>query len=264
MYIKGFSPSKLNTFTECEQKYKYKYVHYLPEEYNEGLSKDALQFGSYIHKILEDGVEAESVEELREHAVRLRNSYHFEGREEDTEKCIKNFFEFNKKLTKSLSTEMKFAVEVIPDLEVNGIIDRVVEGQTGKYLVIDYKTSKREKTKRELYNDPQLMIYTAAISKIYKCDIRDITVAHYYPITGHLVTIKYLPSHVAGFLKRVDEKKWKIRKKKADDFRPRVNQFCDWCGYKNLCPKFGGTPKMLEEAIEKTKESRDKQSGSKC
>ena len=130
---------------------------------------------------------------------------------------------------------------------------------SGGYLVIDYKTSKREKTKRELYNDPQLMIYTAAISKMYKCDIRNITVAHYYPLTGNLVTIKYLPSHVAAFLRRLDEKKWRIRKKKADEFKPRVNQFCDWCGYKGLCPKFGGTPKMLEEAIQKKKEkSNDK------
>ena len=44
--------------------------HYLPEEYNEGLSTDALQFGSYIHKIFEDGVDAESVDELMEHATR--------------------------------------------------------------------------------------------------------------------------------------------------------------------------------------------------
>jgi len=259
MYIKGFSPSKFNTFNECEQKYRYKYIHYLPEEYNEGLSTDALQFGSYIHKIFEDGVEAESVEELMEHATRLRNSYQFEGREEDIVKCVRNFHKFNGALTESVSTEMQFREEVLPDLEVNGIIDRVVKGSNGGYLVIDYKTSKREKTKRELYNDPQLMIYTAAISKMYKCDIRNITVAHYYPLTGNLVTIKYLPSHVAAFLRRLDEKKWRIRKKKADEFKPRVNQFCDWCGYKGLCPKFGGTPKMLEEAIQKKKEkSNDK------
>ena len=69
MYIKGFSPSKLNTFDECQLKYKYKYIHYLKEMYNEKASKDALQYGSYIHKILEDGVHCTTVEELREHAL---------------------------------------------------------------------------------------------------------------------------------------------------------------------------------------------------
>jgi len=250
MYIKGFSPSKLNTYDECQQKYAYKYIHYLPEEYNEDLSKDALQFGSYIHKILEDGVDSENEDELIEHAKRLRPSYTFKGRQEDIKTCIKNFFKFNKNLTESVSTEMRFAVKVLDDLEVNGIIDRVVKGETGKYLVIDYKTSKREKNKRELYTDPQLMIYAAAISKMYKVPITDIMVAHYYPLTGHLVSIRYLPSHIQNFLKRVDKKKWTIRKKKVDHFKPRRNQFCDWCGYKKLCPIFGGTSEALAEALD--------------
>lgn len=257
MHIKGFSPSKLNTFDECEKKYQFKYVHYLPEEYNEGLSTDALQFGSYIHKIFEDGVACSSVQELTEHANRLRGNYEFSGRSGDIVTCVENFHQFNAKLTETVSTEMKFAVEVLPDLEVNGVIDRIVKGETGKYLVIDYKTSKKEKTKKELYNDPQLMIYAAAISKMYNCDIGDITVAHYYPLTGKLVAIKYLPSHVTSFLRKLDEKKWKIRKKKQDEFAPKMNKFCDWCGYKNLCPLFGGTKEMLDEAIQKKKDEKE-------
>jgi len=154
MYIKGFSPSKLNTFDECEQKYRYKYIHYLPEEYNEGLSTDALQFGSYIHKIFEDGVEASTIEELQEHATLLRDSYQFAGRGEDIQKCIRNFHSFNSKLTENVSTEMRFAVEVIPDLEVNGIIDRVVKGSNGGYLVIDYKTNKEGKNQARALQRP--------------------------------------------------------------------------------------------------------------
>ena len=253
MYIKGFSPSKLNTYTECELKYKYKYVHHLAEEYNETLSRDALQYGSYIHKVLEDGVDSASVDELREHAVRLRSNYQFKGRTTDTEKCIKNFFRFNKELTETVSTEIRFTEEVLDDLHVNGIIDRVVKGKTGKYLVIDYKTSKREKTKRELYNDPQLMIYAAAVSKTYNATINDITVGHYYPLTGNFVTVKYLPSHVASFLKSLDKKKWDIRKKKLDDFKPRTNMFCDWCGYKEICPSFGASEAVIAEAVNKSK-----------
>ena len=249
MYIKGFSPSKLNTFDECQLKYKYKYIHYLKEMYNEKASKDALQYGSYIHKILEDGVHCTTVEELREHAERLRDNYVFKGREKDTEKCIKNFLEFNLKLTETVSTEMMFRENVLEDLEVNGIIDRVVKGSTGKYLVIDYKTSKREKTKRELYNDPQLMIYAAAVSKMYNVNMKDITVAHYYPLTNNLVTISYLPTHVKNFIRKLDEKKWSIRKKKIVEFKPRVNMFCDWCGFKGICPSHGASSKTIEEAL---------------
>ena len=66
MFIKGFSPSKLNTFDECQKKYAYRYIHYLPDIYNDNLSRDALQYGSYIHKILEDGVECSEENELWE------------------------------------------------------------------------------------------------------------------------------------------------------------------------------------------------------
>jgi len=253
MYIKGFSPSKLNTFDECQLKYKYKYIHYLKENYNETTSKDALHYGSYIHKVLEDGVECTTVEELREHAERLRDNYEFKGREADTEKCLKNFLKFNEKLTETVSTEMRFKESVLEDLEVNGIIDRVVKGSSGKFLVIDYKTSKREKTKRELFSDPQLMIYAAAIAKIYKVSINEITVAHFYPLTGNLVTVSYLPTHVKNFIKRLDEKKWHIRKKKIGEFKPRINMFCDWCGYKGICPSHGASEKTIEEAIDKSK-----------
>ena len=253
MYIKGFSPSKLNTYNECELKYKYKYIHYLKEEYNETASKDALHYGSYIHKILEDGVDCTTVEELREHAKRLRDNYQFKGREADTEKCLQNFLKFNDKLTETVSTEMFFKEDVLEDLQVNGIIDRVVKGSTGKYLVIDYKTSKREKTKRELYTDPQMIIYAAAISKIYNINIDEITVAHFYPLTGNLVTISYLPTHVKNFIKRLDEKKWKIRKKKLGEFHPKINMFCDWCGYKGICPSHGASKELIEEALDKSK-----------
>ena len=118
------------------------------------MSTDALQFGSYIHKIFEDGVDAESVDELMEHATRLRNSYQFTGRAADIVKCVTNFHKFNGALTESVSTEMKFKVEVIPDLEVNGIIDRVVKGSEGGYLVIDYKTSKREEDEERALQRP--------------------------------------------------------------------------------------------------------------
>lgn len=253
MYIKGFSPSKLNTFDECQLKYKYKYIHYLKEEYNEKASKDALQYGSYIHKILEDGVECTTVEELREHAKSLRSNYHFKGREADTEKCLTNFLKFNGKLTETVSTEMIFKEDVLKDLQVNGIIDRVVKGSTGKYLVIDYKTSKREKTKRELFNDPQLMIYAAAVAKMYNVSVNEITVAHFYPLTGNLVTVSYLPTHVKNFIKRLDDKKWKIRKKTIEEFKPRINMFCDWCGFKGICPSHGASKESIDEALDKSK-----------
>jgi RecB family exonuclease len=55
MFINKVSPSKIKVYDECKLKYKFKYIDYLPEK---DTNTDALQFGSYIHKIFEDGVKA--------------------------------------------------------------------------------------------------------------------------------------------------------------------------------------------------------------
>jgi len=62
MYCKTLSESKLNTYKQCKLKYKFRYVQRLQEP--EGSNKEALEFGKYIHKVLEDGYEAKTLKEL--------------------------------------------------------------------------------------------------------------------------------------------------------------------------------------------------------
>ena len=102
------------------------------------------------------------------------------------------------------------------------------------------------------------MIYAAAVAKMYSVNMKDITVAHYYPLTGNLVTISYLPTHVKNFIRKLDQKKWSIRKKKTGEFKPRVNMFCDWCGFKGICPSHGASSKTIEEALAKPKSKSKK------
>ena len=109
MFINKVSPSKIRCYNECKQKYKFKYVDYIPEEYNPNSNKDALQFGSYIHKVLEYGTEVESYEELKELSEKILEESDFVFGPEKaklTEPCLRNFFEFNKKLEETISNEM--------------------------------------------------------------------------------------------------------------------------------------------------------------
>ena len=134
-----------------------------------------MHFGSYIHKIFELGVEAKSEEELWDIAKEQRDKYEFGPEKEKlTGKCITNFFKFNAKLSETVSAELVFTEQMTDDFTINGIIDRVIKGTTGKYLVIDYKTSKRASTQRDLYRDPQMLMYAAAIHKRYNIPIGDI------------------------------------------------------------------------------------------
>jgi len=237
MFINKVSPSKIKVYDECKLKYKFKYVDYLPEK---STNTDALQFGSYIHKIFEDGVGSTSTKELTDIAEILRSNYTFDKqREGKIEICIDNFFEFNNSLSscEQISTEQMFAVELKQGYAVNGIIDRIVKSKDGGYLVIDYKTSKRASTKRELYNDPQMLLYAYAVSVLYTVPISAVTLSHYYPHMDKLVHVKFSEAHVLMYMQKLTQKIWEIRKKKKNEFFPQVNQFCDWCGYKGMCPK---------------------------
>ena len=75
MYIKTISESKYQTFRQCQLKYRYRYVERLPEP--EETNTEALHFGSYIHKVLEEGVNAQNEEELVRIAEEVKGSVIF-------------------------------------------------------------------------------------------------------------------------------------------------------------------------------------------
>ena len=91
---------------------------------------------------------------------------------------------------------------------------------------------------------------------MYDVPIDKVTVAHYYPHLDKFVSIKYSSKHIAMFLNVQKDKVWDIRKRTKSDFHPVVNRFCDWCGYRDICPAAGGTPMQLTEAINKAGPAR--------
>lgn len=258
MFIKTISNSKYDTFKQCKLKYRYRYIDRLPE--SKEANTDALHFGSYIHKILEDGVSATELSELESLAEEHKSKYTFPATyNPKTAICLKNFLKFNSSLGESVATELVYEAEVKDDITTNGIIDRIIKGSEGGYLIIDYKTSKREKTKFDLYQDMQLQGYCYAINKTYKTPIENITCAHYYPITNNFVSIQYTNAQIAGYVRKVLDEVWRIRKLKKDEFCASKNEFCNWCGYKPYCHLFTDTEAVkhnISEAKERKKSKR--------
>ena len=255
MFINTISESKSKTFKECQLKYRYRYVDRFKEERT---NTDPLHFGSYIHKIFEDGYKATTLGQLTVIAESVKKDYNFsDSYTPKIKTCLENFLRFNATLSETVSTEMVYEVvyDKEKDLKLNGIIDRVIKGTDGGYLVIDYKTSKRELTELDLYQDRQMQGYAYAIHKKLGVPLSEIVVAHYYPLTNHFVTCKYSPNQIKHYLKEKVDQMWKIRKMKKDEFTAMQNQFCNWCGYKNLCPEFN-SGRLCEERIEKLKEGR--------
>jgi len=257
MFINTISESKSKTFKECQLKYCYRYVHRLKEE---SKNTDALHFGSFIHKILEDGVAATTLAQLTNIAENVKKDYSFsETYTPKIKTCLENFLRFNATLSETVATELVYEVvyDKEKEIKLNGIIDRVIKGSDGGYLVIDYKTSKRELKEIDLYQDRQMQGYAYAIHKLMNIPLDNIVVAHYYPLTNHFVTVKYSPNQIKQYLREKVEQVWKIRKMKKGDFCAMQNQFCNWCGYKDICPEFNNSM-LIEQRLEQRRATTNK------
>jgi RecB family exonuclease len=197
-----------------------------------------LNFGSFIHKVLEEGYQEKSLANLKKIARNLMETYNIkESMLGKAEKCFKNFLEWNEDLTDTVDVELEFSIDLAKDIAYTGIIDRVVKGTDESFLVVDYKTGKREKKRLDLYNDKQLQGYAFAISELFNVPIHKITCAHYYPVTGNFVPIKFNKAQIETFKREKIKEIWRVRKMCKPDFTPQLNPFCQWCGYHKVCPK---------------------------
>ena len=133
-----------------------------------------------------------------------------------------------------------------------------MRGKEGGFLVIDYKTSKRQKTKFDLFEDDQLKGYCYAVHKMNNTPVENITVAHYYPLTDTLVSVNYSNAQIASYVKKKIDEVWKIRKCKKTDMEANQNQYCNWCGYKYVCPLFNPPEVVKTRLDEAKKEASDK------
>jgi CRISPR/Cas system-associated exonuclease Cas4 (RecB family) len=89
---------------------------------------------------------------------------------------------------------------------------------------------------------------------MFNVPIKNITVAHYYPLTDNLVNVSYTSNQINSYVKSIIDEVWRIRKAKKESLVATRNEFCNWCPYKSLCPEFND-PLVIEENLKKIKTS---------
>lgn len=253
MFINSISASKSDIIDQCLWKYNLRYNLKIPGFGSK--NEDALSFGSFIHKIFELGFQKSDLKTLSKLAEQERSTYKVQFQmNEKIKSCIEHFISWNSKLGETVATETAFELPLDKEHDINfkGVIDRIVKGAKGGYLVIDYKTSKREKTKKELLEDKQLMGYAYAINQLYGTEYKDIWCGHFYPVTGHFITVQFSKFQITQWKKKEIDKVWRIRKKTSNDFPAHQNMFCGNCEYQKVCEHFCSkeeVAKNLEEQI---------------
>jgi len=163
---KTFSPSSLLTFAECQKKYEYKYVYNMPDK--KVIAWEAIRMGSFIHLVLEMGVNKNSktLKEFLNVARDLKLKEDWESVDlAEAEHLIKIFFERNKdKYTPESKTEQLLKMK-LAGLQFRGFADRIDFSESG-IEIIDYKTGKSTVSPR--HRNWQLGYYALAASKLGK------------------------------------------------------------------------------------------------
>jgi len=247
--VPSFSHSKLTTYQQCPQKYKFRYVDEIPPP----VRSIELHLGDTVHRALEKlyadallGKLQSSDESLAFYQAKWDESYSPQMRivrsgtnartylELGRQMLLayhKRFYPFNESTT--LELEEKFSFPLSDGHEIRGIIDRLARAEDGSLEIHDYKTSRRFPSPSQVGSDMQLALYELALRQRWP-DAQRITLIWHYLTFDQAITI-------AKTLRQLEMVKQKTldlisRIEVTTSYPTQVTPLCDWCEYKEMCP----------------------------
>jgi RecB family exonuclease len=256
------SYSQISLYNQCPLKYKYRYIEKRPLK-----PSPVLNFGSTIHNTLKDyhrNFDPQKAQLTDLMLLYQRNwiatAYKDPAEEERFRKegtrLLEAYYEKAKvDPNRVLYLEEFFRLRV-DECTLVGKIDRVDSLPDGGWEIIDYKTSRKVKSKRELENllqfggvpeILQLDIYYMACQEKWRRDPKQLSIYYlaaredgkicprkvsFSPGTERIERIKFLRRLVNDVARGIRRK----------DFRPKAGPLCNWCDYKALCPAFKEIP----------------------
>ena len=247
-----FSYSQLSTFNNCQQQYKIIYLDGNRKKHEsieafigkrvhetlEWLYNDKNMIKSYItfDSICENYDKKWSKEWHDDIYITdyTKNSayYYAIGK-----KCLSNYYSrygpiFNQKV-ENTEIELIFMIE---GYKLRGVIDRLDQPESGKWIVHDYKTGKNIKSKRQALNDIQLALYQIAIEQNYN-NIDEIYLNWHFLRTGNEVSITHNKEHLKKIEKKIGKNIERIiaLMNNENNFIPNETLLCNWCYYWEEC-----------------------------
>lgn len=235
------SPYKLSIFQRCPLRYKFQYIDYLGDKYKKEWPH--FIFGQAIHKALADffrvppeGRALEGLKHLlRQHWLRQDRRV-FKSAEEERmwgEKALEVLEIYYHSEDMSLRPEViEERLEVpIADFILMGRIDRVDRLPDGGYELIDYKTGTYVPSREEFDQDLQMSIYCLGLYHQRAIFASKLT-AHYLQ-AGEKLTTTRSKEELDTAVEKIKEGIARIEG--TERFKPRVNPFCSWCDYLEIC-----------------------------
>ena len=253
----SFSYSKMGMYKECPMKYKFRYIHMIPEQ-----PKYYFAFGSALHKVMEyiynpANPAFPALEQTLAMFEKDWNSTSFDQKGyasmekemagfAEGQRIIRSYYDKHQAtFAHPLSVEMRSTLET-DGLNLISILDRIDYLGDGKVQILDYKTGKTvERAPDQLFMYQKVVETSPAIKSLVQTadpSVKEVKVEK--------LCFYHLPSLKEMYFERAGDKEifefWQNVLKVADDIRaakftptPGENQ-CRWCDYRNICPVFTG------------------------
>jgi putative RecB family exonuclease len=259
-----FSPSKLSTYRECPQKYKFRYIDGLKRQ-----GQTVEQFlGTCVHKSFEtlyEGLqkgkhlaEAEAIA-LFESEFNLGFAGLLPGHDgkpparEDWlnvgRTCISNYYRqyapFDQDRTVAVEKRIGYKFEVDgKEYRLEGFIDRLaISNSDEAFEIHDYKTAKNLPSQEHADEDMQLALYEIAVRTEWP-DTKKVRLIWHYVRHGKTLT-SYRDSERLESL-RLEVAQTVAAIKRDVDFKPVESPLCGWCEYRAICPVFAHGENLLK------------------
>ena len=244
-----FSHSKISTFQQCAQKYKFRYIDEISSE-TRGIE---LLLGVSVHQALEKLYQSAmngqtlSCDDL---AVFYRQKWD-EGytpqiRIVRSGTTVRDYFETGHRMLRTyyrrfqpftqsatLALEENFLFRLSDQHEIRGIIDRIARTGDDGIEIHDYKTSRRLPNAMQVASDRQLALYELALRHRWPLAQRISLIWHYLAFDREICiakTVEQLHAVRQETLVLIESIET------ATTFPTRVTPLCDWCEYKTICP----------------------------
>ncbi|MBS3165802.1 PD-(D/E)XK nuclease family protein [Candidatus Woesearchaeota archaeon] len=262
----SYSHSKLGTYLQCKQKYKFQYVEKIKSEYE---SVEAFM-GKLVHATLEKLYKdlkfqkKNSKEELLAHFVTSWDSqwhdkimivkeYTAQNYQDMGKKFIADYYDhytpFNTITTLGLET-----ADLMPLANGNQYhvrIDRLACDKEGNYYVCDYKTNSALKAQEELDEDKQLAMYSLWVRQKYP-DAKAVKLVWYFLAFDKEMISERNEEQLLQLKKQTEEIIADIEV--CQDFPTTMSALCNYCAYKTICPAWKHEIELEEKTPEQFKD----------
>jgi putative RecB family exonuclease len=249
-----FSHSRISTFEQCPQKFRFQYIDRAEIEEVEGVEAF---LGSRVHEALEKLYKDLKFQKIiplpallrfyreqwkknwHDNVQIVREEYSERNYKKMGEKFIADFYNRYKPFDKdrTIGLEQRITVE-IGGYKITGFIDRL-SFCNGAYEIHDYKTAASLPEQAKLDIDRQLALYALAVKKMFRDAKKIDLVWHFLAFDKEMRSertdkqLKELENDVLSSIQAIE------LACDTEKFPAKESVLCDWCEFRAICSKWG-------------------------